>query len=103
MTDLGISNNYEQGKLERWAARLPLSITVRQAFSNVVRKRGRLAMTAITLTLASAAFMGLLAVTVSVISEVDAIFARVLPDRRHPQPDTGSGQDRGIDSGNRGG
>jgi putative ABC transport system permease protein len=77
MTDFGIGNNYGRGRLERWAARLPLPITARQAFSNVVQKRGRLAMTAITLTLASAAFMGVLAVTVSAITEVDAIFSRM--------------------------
>jgi putative ABC transport system permease protein len=77
MTDLGIENSYGHGQLERWTARLPLPIIIRQGVSNVLQKRGRLAMTAITLTLACGAFMGVLAVTFSAIDGVDAIFARM--------------------------
>lgn len=77
MSDFGISSTYGQGRLARLVGWLPVPISVRQAFSNTLQKRGRLALTGITLTLAIGAFMGVLAVTVSVIDEVNAIFGRM--------------------------
>jgi len=61
MTDLGISSNWGQSRFARLIGALPLPINVRQALSNVAQKRGRLALTGITLTLAAAAFMGVFA------------------------------------------
>jgi len=58
MTDLGISVNYGKGISARLIGALPVPITVRQALSNVVRKKWRLMLTGATLTLAVAAFMG---------------------------------------------
>jgi putative ABC transport system permease protein len=77
LTDLGIKKSFGRSRLERWAAQLPLPITIRQAVANVVQKRSQLTLTLITLTLASAAFMGVTAVTISLIGEVNTIFKRM--------------------------
>ncbi len=77
MTDLGISRNYGTGRIERFIGNLPIPISVRQAFSNTIQKKGRLLLTGITLTLAIGAFMGVLAVTLTLIDEVNAIFDRM--------------------------
>jgi putative ABC transport system permease protein len=61
MTDLGISTRYGKGYTARVISALHLPINLRQALSTVVQKKGRLAMTVITLTLAVAAFMGVYA------------------------------------------
>ncbi len=58
MTDLGIASNYGKGRAARLIGALPVPITFRQALSNVVRKKWRLMLTGLTLTLAVAAFMG---------------------------------------------
>jgi putative ABC transport system permease protein len=62
MTDLGISTRYGAGRTARLIAALHLPINLRQALSNILQKKGRLAMTVITLSLAVAAFMGVYAV-----------------------------------------
>ncbi|NDJ79227.1 MAG: FtsX-like permease family protein [Chloroflexi bacterium] len=74
MTDLGIASNWGQGRLARWIKALPLPTNIRQAFSNVVQKQGRLALTVITLTLATAAFMGVFAMFNSLTNEINALY-----------------------------
>lgn len=74
MTDLGIAVDYGRGFLARLIAALPLPINVRQAFSNVTRKKGRLLLTWLTLTLAAGAFMGVLGSFLALDALVDGIF-----------------------------
>jgi putative ABC transport system permease protein len=74
MTDLGISVDYGRGILARVIGALPLPINARQALSNVTRKKGRLVLTWLTLTLAAGAFMGVLGSFLSLDSLVDGIF-----------------------------
>ncbi|MCB9437090.1 MAG: ABC transporter permease [Anaerolineales bacterium] len=62
MTDLGIASNWGHSRLSHWIGAWPLPINIRQAFSNIIQKRGRLALTGFTLMLAVAAFMGVTAV-----------------------------------------
>jgi putative ABC transport system permease protein len=80
MTDLGISSSYGSGRLERFVGNLPVPISVRQAFSNTIQKKGRLVLTGITLTLAIGAFMGVLAMTLTLI-DGSCDFDDELPDR----------------------
>ncbi len=77
MTDFGISARYGSRRLERWVSSLPLPVSIRQAVSSLTSKKGRLLLNLITLTLAVGAFMGVLAVTISVAEEVRAIFNRM--------------------------
>jgi len=74
MTDLGIAGNWGTGRTARLIKGLPLPITVRQALSNIVQKKGRLLLTGITLTLASAAFMGVFAVFNLITSEINKLY-----------------------------
>ena len=74
MTDFGISSNWGKTRLSRFIGRLPLPINIRQAFSNIAQKKGRLVLTGITLTLAVGAFMGVTAVFTSLGTQIDAIF-----------------------------
>jgi putative ABC transport system permease protein len=74
LTDLGISASYGQGPLARLVQRLPVPITVRQGISNVIRKKGRIVLTVITLTLAAGAFMGVFAVFNSVSQVLNEFF-----------------------------
>jgi putative ABC transport system permease protein len=53
---------------------LPLPVNVRQAVSNVTRKKGRLFLTWVTLTLAVGSFMGVYSVFSSLGDQIDAIF-----------------------------
>ncbi|HEX3050176.1 MAG TPA: FtsX-like permease family protein [Aggregatilineaceae bacterium] len=62
LTDLGISSNWGQSRLAHRIGRLPLPFSVRQALSNIWHKRGRLALTVLTLTAAVSAFMAATAV-----------------------------------------
>ncbi len=62
MTDRGLHSHYGHGIMARLVKRLPLSMTSDQALNNLVRRKGRLAMTFLSLALASAAFMGMFAV-----------------------------------------
>jgi putative ABC transport system permease protein len=74
MTDLGISTSYGTGRAARLIGALPLPVNVRQALSNVFQKKGRLALTVITLTFAVAAFMGVFAVFSSLSEALGGIF-----------------------------
>jgi putative ABC transport system permease protein len=74
MTDLGISSNWGKSRLSRFIGALPVPMTIRQALSNVAQKRGRLALTGLTLTLAAAVFMGVTAVFTSLGDTVESIF-----------------------------
>lgn len=74
MTDLGIASRWGSGPFARLLGRLPLPIAVRQAISNTVQKRGRLALTIITLALAAGAFMGVTAAYQSVGNLVATAF-----------------------------
>lgn len=74
MTDLGIASNWGAGRMAKWIGQLPLPLSARQAVSNVFQKRGRLALTGLTLTLAIAAFMGVTAVFIGVQDQINALF-----------------------------
>lgn len=74
MTDLGISTRYGGGMISRIIERLPLSINFRQALANISIKKMRLALTAITLTLAVGAFMGVTAVFINLNDTIQDIF-----------------------------
>jgi putative ABC transport system permease protein len=74
MTDLGIAVDYGRGPLARLIGVLPLPINVRQALSNVTRKKGRLVLTWLTLTLAVAAFVGVLGSFLALDALIDNIF-----------------------------
>ena len=74
MTDLGISAEWGHGPTARVLKALPLPINVRQALSNVLMKKGRLVLTVITLTLATAAFMGVFAMFTVMSNQIDRLF-----------------------------
>jgi len=74
MTDLGIAGTWGRGLSARVIKALPLPITIRQALSNVMQKKGRLALTVITLTLAAAAFMGVFAMFTVINAEIASLF-----------------------------
>jgi putative ABC transport system permease protein len=74
ITDLGISADYGRGILSRVIGALPLPINARQALSNVTRKKGRLFLTWLTLTLAVGAFMGVFSVFSSLGDQIASIF-----------------------------
>lgn len=74
MTDLGIDAKFGKSRLDRLITRLPLPLSLRQALRNAYQKRTRLALTGLTLTLASAAFMGVFAVFSSLSTLVNTTF-----------------------------
>jgi len=74
MTDLGIDSSYGRGLLPRLINRLRLPATIRQGMSNVIQKRGRLAFTVLTLTIAAGAFMGIFALFSSIDSVLNNTF-----------------------------
>lgn len=74
LTDLGISAEFGRGPLARLIKRLPIPITIRQGISNVLRKKGRMLLTVVTLTLAAGAFMGIYAVFASVDEVLNGFF-----------------------------
>ncbi len=74
MTDLGISSKWGSTRLARFIGALPLPINIRQALGNIVQKRGRLALTILTLTLAAGAFMGITALFASLDDAIETIF-----------------------------
>ena len=61
MTDQGIRATYRRGPLGRVVDVLPLSISGRQALRNILVKKGRLALTILTMAAAAGAFMGIFA------------------------------------------
>ncbi|NDJ75988.1 MAG: ABC transporter permease [Chloroflexi bacterium] len=62
MTDLGIDANYGSGPIAKGIGALPVPVTIRQGFSNVSLKKGRLAFTVLTLSVAAGTFMGIWAI-----------------------------------------
>ncbi|MDP6452866.1 MAG: ABC transporter permease [SAR202 cluster bacterium] len=88
MTDVGISANFHRGLIARAINALPLPTNTKQAFSHVSRKKGRLVLTWLTLTLAFGAFMGIFGLFASTNKEFSNIFdavgfdAVVVPDER---------------------
>ena len=88
MTDVGISGNYGKGLWARAINVMPLPTNTKQATSNVTRKKARLFLTWVTLTLAVAAFMGIFGVFVSINEKIGGVFDAfgyevvVVPDER---------------------
>lgn len=74
ITDLGIDATYGRGWLARALDSFPLPTSIRQALRNVIQKRGRLALTIITLSLAAGAFMGIFAVLNALTTITEDIF-----------------------------
>lgn len=74
MTDLGIDTTFNRGVESRLLDLLPLPISIRQAFRNVIQKKWRLALTILTLSLAAGAFMGVYATIYSIDTVVKDIF-----------------------------
>ncbi|MBI5958155.1 MAG: ABC transporter permease [Chloroflexi bacterium] len=74
LTDLGIGSSYGNSASARLIGRLPLPVTVRQGISNVVRKKGRMIFTGMTLMIAAGAFMGVFAVFVSINDVITGFF-----------------------------
>ena len=89
MTDVGISANYGKGLWARAINVLPLPTNTKQAITNVTRKKGRLVLTWLTLTLAVGAFMGIFGVFASIDKEIASVFdavgheIAVIPNERH--------------------
>jgi putative ABC transport system permease protein len=87
-TDVGIAGNFGRGPLTRAFRVLRLPNNVRQALINLTRKKGRLALTWLTLTLAVAAFMGIFAVFFSLSERISGIYdafgyqVNVVPNER---------------------
>lgn len=77
LMDRGIRADYQLGFLGHLTRLLPLPMIVKQAVSNLVREKGRLALTGFTLTSAVAAFMGVTAVGMSLTNVTQDIFARL--------------------------
>ena len=74
LTDVGISGNYRRGLLGRMINIMPLPTNTRQAITNVTRKKGRLVLTWLTLTLAVAGFMGIFAMFASFSTLIGGVF-----------------------------
>ncbi|MBI5929011.1 MAG: ABC transporter permease [Chloroflexi bacterium] len=66
MTDLGLVSGYGKSQILSITRRLPLSISIRQAFNNIILRRSRLALSTFAICLAVTAFMGMLAIFYSV-------------------------------------
>jgi putative ABC transport system permease protein len=74
MTDVGISADYGKSRWSRAFRALPLPTNTRQAVTNVLRKKGRLALTWLTLALAAGAFMGIFGMFVSINDKIADVF-----------------------------
>ncbi|MBN2306272.1 MAG: ABC transporter permease [Anaerolineae bacterium] len=74
ITDLGLQSRFGRGPVSRLLRRLPVPITLRQAFANIYQRRGRLALTGLTLTLAAGAFMGVTGLFISLNDIIDELF-----------------------------
>jgi len=70
-TDLGLDARYGAGPIARLIGILPLPTTIRQGLSNASLKKGRLALTVITLAIAVGVFMGIFAAFTSLITGFD--------------------------------
>jgi putative ABC transport system permease protein len=103
MTDVGISSNYGKGLLARTINAMRLPTTIRQAFSNVMRKKGRLVLTWLTLMLAVAAFMGIFGVFASINDKIGGVFdafgyeISVVPNERQDFDHVGALISDGVD------
>lgn len=75
MTDLGIVADYGNGPVARSLSVAPFPRNIKQALSNVLRNKGRLALTVLTLTLAIAAFMGVFAMLTSISDFIQDTFS----------------------------
>jgi ABC-type lipoprotein release transport system permease subunit len=80
MTDLGIQATYGRSRVSRLIRRLPGPMAVRQSLNNVIQRRARLALSILALCLAATAFMGTLAVFLSVQEVITDIRARLQRD-----------------------
>jgi putative ABC transport system permease protein len=74
MTDVGISGDYGKSRWARAFNAVPLPTNTKQAVTNVMRKKGRLALTWLTLTLAAASFMGIFGMFVSINDKIGGLF-----------------------------
>ena len=74
MTDVGISGDYRRGLLGRAINIMPLPTITKQAITNVTRKKGRLVLTWLRMTLAVAGFMGIFGVFASVNKLIAEVF-----------------------------
>lgn len=75
IADRGISSSYGRGPLSALVGRLPLPMTIRQGLGNVLRKRGRMALTGAAIAVAVAAFSGVLAAFLTFDTFLDDIFS----------------------------
>lgn len=73
LSDFGLAGRYGRGLAARMVRALPVPLFVRQATAEIVRKSGRLALTGITLALATSVFVGITAVFVSVGDMTDQL------------------------------
>ena len=96
ITDLGITGGSGASGVTALINALPVPMTLRQALNNINRKKGRLALTGFTLTMAIAAFMGVTAVGASLTNVIDEVFLRiqyqilVVPDKFTRPEETGA-------------
>lgn len=74
ITDLGLSSRYGVGPLARLIGWLPVPLSVRQALANLSQRKGRLILTVLTITFATGAFMGVMAVFVALNDVLDDMF-----------------------------
>lgn len=75
MTDFGIDARFGRGGLEKRVGHLPMPLGLRQAVNSAFKKKYRLALTGITLTMANGAFMGIFAVFFGLSGLVDSTFS----------------------------
>ena len=80
ITDRGINATYGAGPLVRLIDVVPLPIGFRQSLRNVSLKRGRLALTIVTLALAAGAFMGVYAALASFNTILNSVFQQIGSD-----------------------
>ncbi|MBN1201894.1 MAG: ABC transporter permease [Anaerolineae bacterium] len=74
ITDMGITANWGNTRLSQFVGSWPVPISIRQALSNIIQKRGRLVLTGLTLMLAFAAYMGVTAAFSSMDSTIRDMF-----------------------------
>lgn len=74
MTDVGIAFNYGKGRLSRMITAMRLPMIIRQGISNLTRKKGRMVLTWLTLTLAIAGFMGVFAIFSSANQKIAGVY-----------------------------
>lgn len=75
ISDFGIDAKFGRGSVERFLGKLPIPLSLHQAVNSVFKKKYRLALTGLTLTIANGAFMGIFAVFFALSGLVDTTFA----------------------------